>query len=69
MSYSSYLTQQDTVTRVIRLEVMLGLLIKYTIAGNTVSPGTRDLLLNFAGVLEAERNQQVLNKEPTPDAS
>jgi hypothetical protein len=54
MSYSSYATLQDVLMRMTRLEIMLGLLIRNTQSG-VVDPATRDLLLNFAGVLDSEQ--------------
>ena len=56
MSHSSYATLQDVLSRITRLEIMLGLLIQNT-QGPIMSVTNRDLLLNFAGVLAAEKAQ------------
>ena len=55
MSYSSYRTQQQMLERIDRLEVMLVALIYNTQGGHT-SLATRDMLLNFAGVVNTEHN-------------
>lgn len=56
MSYSSYQNQQQMLDRITRLELMLGLLIQNT-QGPIMSVTNRDLLLNFAGVLQSEKVQ------------